>query len=360
MSAQDLSESLREQVAGARAEARSLRIVGTDSKAFYGNPVDAAPLAVGGHTGITNYEPTELVLTARAGTPLGEVETALADKGQMLPFEPPQFAGKGSVGGAVAAGLSGPRRPYAGSVRDMVLGLKLLNGRAEVMQFGGEVMKNVAGYDASRLNTGALGTLGAILEVSLKVLPRPQADATLVLERPASECHAASETWLRAGRPVSALIHDGTRMIVRLSGTHSAVSDAVQDIGGEAMAADAAAALWTSVRDHTHPFFAEGDAPLWRLSLPPGVDPASFPGPQLVDWAGQQIWVRAVVDAAQLREAAANAGGSATLFHGRQAGVGAFHPLDPVKARLYQGLKDAFDPDGIFNPGRLYPALEEH
>ena len=358
MTGQDQSDALVDQVIAAHERRTPLSIVGSGSKAFYGHPSPGATLSTTGHTGIVNHEPTELVLTARAGTPLADIEAALAEQGQQLPFEPPHFSGNGTLGGAIAAGLAGPARPYAGSVRDMVLGLRLINGKGEHMRFGGEVMKNVAGYDMARLNVGALGTLGVITEASLKVLPAPPATATLALEVPISACHPSTETWLRAGRPVSAVAHDGERLYLRLSGTTSAVADAVSDIGGERMSEPAARAFWQSLRDHTHPFFDTSAEPLWRISLPPGADLAPFGTTGLIEWAGQQVWLRARTDAQAIRQIATAAGGSATLFRGQLSDVSVFQPLDAVKTRLHQSLKTAFDPHGILNVGRLYPVLE--
>lgn len=354
----DQSAELKSRVDTALKNAQPLEIVGTGSKRFYGNSVDAETLDVSQHCGIVAYEPTELVITARAGTPIAEVNATLAKHNQMLAFEPPLLGGAGTIGGALATGLSGPRRPFWGSARDMVLGIRLLNGHGELMRFGGEVMKNVAGYDTARLNVAALGTLGVILEASLKVLPAPPTHATLALEIPAQDCHARTEQWLREGRPLSAVSHDGERLFVRLSGTQSAVNDALNQLGGEQMDADQADGFWQSVRDHTHAFFTT-DAPIWRISLPPGVDPNHFPSPRFIDWAGQQIWLRGDHDADELRTHAASFGGSATCFNQRPDSIAAFQPLDAVQTRLHQGLKKAFDPQAIFNPGRLYPDLED-
>lgn len=354
----DQTAALVEQVAAAIADDQPLAIEGSASKAFYGNPTQGRVVSTLDHRGIVNYEPTELVLTARAGTPIDEIEAALADKGQRLAFEPPHFNGGGSVGGMVAAGLSGPARPYAGAVRDMVLGIRLINGRAETMRFGGEVMKNVAGYDVARLNTGALGTLGIITEVSLKVLPAMPATATLRLAAAPGDCHRLSEQWLRAGRPLTGMLHDGDQLHVRFEGTASAVEDAQAALGGEMMEASDAAAFWQSIRDHRHAFFTADERPLWRLALPPGVDPADFGGSVLVDWSGQQLWLRGREDADALRAQAAAVGGSATLFRGELPGVAAFAPLDAVKAQLHRHIKQAFDPHGVLNPGRLYPQAE--
>jgi glycolate oxidase FAD binding subunit len=358
MATADQSEALRERVANAAEQGEALSITGSGSKAFYGNPVEGSALDVSAHRGIISYEPTELVLTARAGTPIAEVEQALSAEGQRLAFEPPQFDGGGTLGGVVAAGLAGPRRPYGGAVRDMVLGLRLINGRGELMRFGGEVMKNVAGYDVARLNAGALGTLGVITEVSLKVLPAPAARITIALEADPSQCHDFSEQWLRDGRPLSGMVHDGSRLYARFEGTTSAVDDAVAAIDGEALEAAAADAFWQSIRDQRHGFFAGDEEPLWRLSLPPASDLSGFGDRVLIDWSGQQLWLRGHPEPNNLRARAAAQGGSATLFRGRIDGVDAFPPLDALQARLHQNIKNAFDPRGILNPGRLYPDAE--
>ncbi len=362
MSAADQTEALQTQVQAASKKASPLKIIGGNTKAFYGNPSQGEPLAVSGHTGIVNYEPTELVLTARAGTPLAEIESALAKEGQALAFEPPSFGKSSTIGGVMATGLSGPARPYAGSARDMVLGIRLLNGQGEVMRFGGEVMKNVAGYDVSRLNVGALGTLGVILEVSLKVLPAPVSHVTLKFDTPVNECHRTTESWLRNGRPLSATLHDGEHFYARFSGTQSAIEDARASLEGDVLATDEADSIWASLRDHSHGFFQESETPVWRASLPPAADIEKyFAGEEkLIEWSGQQVWLRSAQDAATLRQAAKKAGGSITRFYGSEPEPsGVFQPLDAVQTRLHRSLKSAFDPQGLFNPGRLYPGLEE-
>ena len=261
----DLTQSIAGQVAEAAADGQPLSITGHGSKAFYGRPVNGRTLDIGGHRGIVNYEPTELVLTARAGTPLADLESTLAEHGQMFPFEPPRFGGHGTLGGAVATGLSGPRRPYAGAVRDMVLGSRIVNGRGEVLHFGGEVMKNVAGYDVSRLMTGAMGTLGVLLEVSVKLLPVPEHEATLRFQRDPEDAFFDLETWVKAGYPVSAAAHDGQYLYVRLSGSEKAVRAAQKAVGGDDVAQGAD--YWRALRDQELDFFAPG-TDLWRIALP--------------------------------------------------------------------------------------------
>lgn len=349
MNPQDFQERIR----AAAAERRALRLRGGGSKDFYGNAARGELLDTRPYAGIVSYEPSELVLTARCGTSLVEVQDSLEKQGQMLAFEPPHFGAGATLGGCVAAGLSGPRRASAGALRDFVLGTRIIDGRGRLLSFGGQVMKNVAGYDLSRLLAGSLGTLGLIAEVSLKVLPRPQAELTLEFEMPEAR---AIETMNRcAGRPLpvsASAWHDG-RLALRLSGAPSALRAAAGKLGGETIDD---AGFWTSLREQAAPFFA-GDAPLWRLSLPAGTQPLGLPGDQFLEWNGALRWLRSNADAATIRAAAAQAGGHATLFRAQEKPAGAFAPLAPASARLHRELKAVFDPSGILNPGRLYPEL---
>ena len=335
-------------------ERKPLRIRGGSSKDFYGGPLAGDildTLDTRAHAGIVSYEPTELVITARCGTPLAELESALAARRQFLACEPPRFGGA-TVGGAVAAGLSGPRRAAVGSLRDFVLGVRIMDGEGRVLKFGGEVMKNVAGFDVSRLMTGALGTLGLVLDVSLKVLPLPAGDASLRFEMPQDKALAALNRW--AGQPlplVASCWQDGV-LTIRLSGAQAAVAAACASLGGEALAA--ADEFWNGLREQSAAFFA-GDAPLWRLSLPSVAPPLESPGDPLIEWGGAQRWLRGDADAAQLRQAAVAAGGHATLFRGGDKTGGVFAPLQPALMEVHRRLKHSFDPYGVFNPGRLYP-----
>lgn len=349
---QDQTRILQEQLLAAAADGTRLDIRGSGSKRDLGRPAAGIPLDVAGHRGIVSYEPKELVVTARGGTPLEELEAELARRGQMLAFEPPRFGPGATLGGTIAAGLSGPRRAYAGSARDFVLGTRVLTGRGEVLRFGGEVMKNVAGYDISRLMTGAWGTLGVLLEVSLKVLPRPAGELTLVQSRGAADALEALNRWAGRPLPVSATCHDGERLYVRLSGAESAVAQARAVIGGEALEDDAE--FWSArIREQGHAFFA-GAAPLWRLALPSAAPMPALPGKWLIEWNGGQRWLRSDAEAEAIRSAAARLGGHATLFrHGDRAGP-VFHPLPTPLLELHRRLKHAFDPQGLLNPGRMY------
>jgi glycolate oxidase FAD binding subunit len=349
----DLTEQFRERVLAAAADKAPLRIRGGGTKDFYGNALAGDLLDTASHAGIVAYEPTELVVTARGGTRLAELEAVLGEKGQLLAFEPPHF-GEATIGGCVAAGLSGPRRASAGAVRDYVLGVKLLDGKGEVLNFGGQVMKNVAGYDVSRLMAGALGTLGLMLEVSLKVLPKPHAEATLRLALPQDKAIEAMNRWGGQPLPVSATCWSGGLLTVRLSGARAAVAAARERIGGEPIAD--AEGFWRGVREQQADFFA-GDAALWRLSVPASTPPLDLPGAQLIEWGGALRWLAFDAPAALVREAAARAGGHATLFRGGDKSVGAFQPLPAPLMQIHQNLKRNFDPQGLFNPGRLYPEL---
>ena len=363
MLAQDPAlDTLIDQVRAARARQTPLDIRGGNTKAFYGEAPQGLPLAIQGLRGISSYEPSELVVTVRAGTALAELEAALAEQGQCLPFEPPRFAPAGTVGGMVAAGLAGPARAAVGGLRDYVLGATLLNGRAEVLSFGGQVMKNVAGYDVSRLLAGSMGVLGVICEVSLKVLPLPVASTTLRFEMGEAAALKQLNTWGGQPLPVNASAWWSGMLVLRLSGAAAAVQSAASRLGGEVIAADLAAAFWAGLRDQSDEFFVgatkavAAGATLWRLSVPQTAAPMALTCEHLVEWGGGQRWVVTTTAAAAVREAAAKAGGHATVFRGNKAG-GALAPLPPALMRIHRELKTAFDPDRIFNPGRLYPGL---
>jgi glycolate oxidase FAD binding subunit len=329
----------QERIREAAARRAPLRLRGGGTKDFYGNMPRGELLDTRGYAGIVDYEPTELVITARCGTPLSDLEALLDKNGQCLPFEPPHFGERATLGGCVAAGLSGPRRASAGALRDFVLGVKLVDGRGELVAFGGQVMKNVAGYDVSRLVAGSLGVLGLIAEASLKVAPRPQAETTLRLEAPQARALELMNRWAGQPLPVSATAwHDG-ELYVRLSGSEAGVRAAAARIGGAE-----APAPWSAIREQTHAFFS-GPEPLWRLSVPS--TSAEVDGRQLIEWNGGLRWLKA----------AHRPHAKATLFRGGDKSAGCFAPLEAVPARVHRQLKAAFDPAGIFNPGRMYAEL---
>ncbi|MSQ55090.1 MAG: glycolate oxidase subunit GlcE [Betaproteobacteria bacterium] len=348
-----VARQFAERVRAAAADGTALRLRGGGTKDFYGCEPRGEVLDVRPYAGVVSYEPTELVVTARCGTPLAELEAALARERQMLPFEPPQFSGPATVGGCVAAGLAGPRRASAGAVRDFVLGARILDGHGRALSFGGQVMKNVAGYDVSRVLAGSLGTLGLILEVSLKVLPRPMEEVTLRLEMPGARVIEQLNRWAASPLPISATAWRDGELSVRLSGSESALRAALGQLGGERVESALAGSFWHGIREHADAFFA-GDGPLWRLSLPSRAPAIDLPGEQLIEWGGALRWFRTGASIDTVREAARRAGGHAALFRGGDRSHGVFAPLSPALARLHRELKAAFDPAGILNPGRMY------
>ncbi|MGD8497393.1 MAG: glycolate oxidase subunit GlcE [Chromatiales bacterium] len=353
MAEADLSDEIVTRVTSAFESETPLRLRAGGTKDFYGRRCEGEPLELAAHAGIVSYEPTELVVTARAGTPLSELEALLAERGQQLPFEPPAFGESATIGGVVAAGLSGPRRPYAGSVRDALLGVKIVNGRGELLEFGGQVMKNVAGYDVSRVIAGSLGTLGVILEVSIKVLPKPPLERTVVHEL--DETRGLEQLVALGLRPLSvtATCHVDGRLYTRVCGGERALEAAEQALGGETVADSGP--LWQSVREHAHAFFA-GTGPLWRLAVPPASPPLDL-GETLIEWGGSLRWLRDEAPEKTIRAKAANLGGHATLFRGHDGSAEVFHPLPSPLMKLHRNLKRALDPKGILNPGRLYAEL---
>ena len=343
----------RDVIRDAAARRAPLRLRGGGSKDFFGNEPRGALLDTRSYAGIVDYEPAELVVTARCGTPLAELERTLAENGQCLAFEPPHF-GAATFGGCVAAGLSGPRRASTGAVRDFVLGVKLIDGRARELDFGGRVMKNVAGYDVSRLAAGSLGTLGLIAEASLKVLPRPERELTLAFVLGEAEAIEAMNRWAGQPLPLSASAWQEGTLRVRLSGAEPAVRAAASRLGGEVVAD--ARAFWEGVREHSDAFF-RGAEPLWRLAVPSTTPPLGLTGRGMIEWGGGLRWLKSEAPARELREAAGRAGGHATLFRAADKSPGAFAPLDDVLLRLHRALKAELDPAGILNPGRLYAEL---
>ena len=367
-------------VRSAAADGRTLRLRGGGTKDFWGAPLQGEVLDTRVYAGIISYEPSELVVTARCGTPLAELEAALAEKGQCLAFEPPHFGAGATVGGMVAAGLSGPARASVGAVRDFVLGARLINGKGEDLTFGGQVMKNVAGYDVSRLLAGSWGTLGIVTEVSLKVLPVAPSEATLMCAGIAQK--AALDLLHRwGGQPLplnaSAWVHDTTAnpgddyLFVRLRGAVAAVESAVTRMGADAQALGArvtrmdtqeAAADWRASGEQALQFFEppSGDVCLWRLSVPQTAPTLDLPYAQYIEWQGAQRWLWAPATAASaLREAAQRAGGHALLFRASQLGgvtdkaEGVSAPLDSVQQRIQRELQKQFDPQGVFATGRM-------
>lgn len=371
MTDQDISRLLAERVHSAYRQGTPLTIVGSGSKAFLGGQpsvdrssgnIDVLDLAQ--HCGILDYEPAELVLTARAGTPLAEIERVLSASGQMMPFDPPQFGGKGTLGGAVATGLSGPARPWQGAVRDAVLGVTLINGQGEILKFGGQVMKNVAGYDVSRLMAGAFGTLGVLLEISIRVMPLPRVQQTQVVATSTEQALRWLAEWNQTALPITAAsFHDG-QLHVRLAGAQSGVHKAALRVGGDTLDEAAASTYWQALRDHQLPIFQVGETDLWRAAVPLSTPVSALPdAPQYIDWGGQQRWFRLPSGQdADIRRQATAAGGHATLFRPSAQSTGnaqtsPFTPLPAPLHALHQRIKTALDPKGLFNAGRLFAEL---
>ena len=374
----EIAQQFQQRIRAATAARTPLRFRGGGTKDWYGQSLAGEILDTRTYTGVISYEPTELVITARCGTPLAEVEALLAEQRQMLAFEPPRFGPDSTIGGVVASALSGPRRASAGAVRDFVLGAVMMDGQGEALRFGGQVMKNVAGYDVSRLLAGSLGTLGLILEVSLKVLPVPLREATLRFAMDEITDLRRLNEWGGQPLPISASCWYRDVLSVRLSGADAAVTAALRQLGGEQIGDAEAAAFWASLRDQTHEHFNGGA--LWRLSVPPAASALILRGEQLIEWGGAQRWLRLGAEvpaaiagagagasgdagapgaaqadlAAGIRRTTSAADGHATLYRGGDKSVGVFHPLQPVLAKVHERLKASFDPAGIFNAGRMY------
>ena len=365
----DFTTHAGERIRQAAAAGRALRIRGGGSKDFYGQALvgdilDTTPL-----NGVVSYEPSELVVTALAGTPLADVEALLLAQGQCLPFEPPHFnsdaAFSATVGGMVAAGLSGPARASVGAVRDYVLGVKLINGKGEALTFGGQVMKNVAGYDVSRLMVGAMGTLGLLTEISIKVLPIAPLEATLKFEMTQGQALTQLNTW--GGQPLplnaSCWLEEGGvgTLYLRLRGAVAAIQSACVKLGGERLTQGQAVADWQLCRNQQLPWFKTRteSQDLWRLSVPQTAPVLDLPDAPLIEWHGGQRWVRASPDDGQrIRELALSAGGNATLFIAASAhkttARDTFDTLKPPLDRIQRDLKREFDPAGVFNPHRMH------
>jgi|HubBroStandDraft_4_1064222.scaffolds.fasta_scaffold41749_2 glycolate oxidase FAD binding subunit len=350
----DATADLTERVQAAAHTRTPLQLCGSGSKAFYGRPVSGEPLPLQQHSGIVDYDPQELVLTARTGTPLALIEARLAECGQHLPFEPPHFGPAATLGGMIASGLAGPARASAGPVRDFVLGARVLTGAGQVLNFGGRVMKNVAGYDVTRLMVGALGTLGVLLEVSLKVMPRAPGQLTLSFALSAAQAIERMNDWAGTPLPISATCWVDERLYVRVQGSTAALAHARQRMGGEELAG--AQEFWASVKEQTHPFF-HGAGNLWRLTVPSANAVFDVPGRTLMEWSGAQRWLVPDDARTDLHEHGVRAGGFATRFRAPQEEMNVFAPLPAALMRIHRELKKTFDPYAILNPGRLYADL---
>jgi len=354
MTACDKSAELQQQVEQAVSYKTALNIFAGSSKVFYGQTTSGKALDVSPHRGIVNYEPTELVITARAGTPLKEIELALDGENQMLGFEPPSFGDAATLGGTVACNFSGPRRAFAGAARDFVLGCSVINGKAARLRFGGEVMKNVAGYDVSRLMCGAMGTLGVLLDVSIKVLPKPEAELTVVHELSADDSLKKVHQLARQSLPVSATCFDDNTLHIRLSGTDIAVQTSRKTLGGDTL--DASNDFWERLKEHKSGYF-KSDTSVWRLSLASNAPVLKTAGRYLYEWNGAQRWLISDENEESIRNEVSQHGGHAVCFRNCGQDHQAFHPLDSGLLKIHRQLKQAFDPDSILNPGRMYAEI---
>lgn len=361
MNSNDDSGALIQRVQEAVDSATPLRIRGGNSKHLLGNAgppeAETGTLSVLSHTGIISYDPTELVVTVRSGTTMHELNSVLEDAGQMLPFEPPSLP-HSTIGGVLACGLSGPRRPFSGSARDYVLGTRIINGRAQDLSFGGQVMKNVAGYDVSRVQIGAWGTLGVLLDISMKVLPTPEAELTLVHTVEAHDT-AGFSALMRQPLPLSGAMLMGQTRYLRLGGSAAAVKAAASELGGDVLN-ESEAQVWTAVRNHEHAFFTDLSAgmTLWRISVADFAPPLTLSGEYLYEWSGAQRWLKTDVPASEVFAAALAAGGHASRYSAALQNEPAFQPLTGPMQRLQARVRDSFDPLRLFNRGRFHPELD--
>lgn len=349
------SKHISEQVLQAHQDHTTLNIRGGESKSFLGRARTGTPLDIAGYQGIIDYQPAELVITCRAGTALQTVQDTLAEQGQYLPFEPPIFTSQATIGGTIACGMAGAIRPYTGAARDFVLGMRIVNGTGKELSFGGQVMKNVAGYDASRLMVGAMGSLGVILEVSLKVLPKPPAQCTLILPITPHQALEKMRSWRSLPLPITGVVFYQDQLYVRLAGEPTTLDAAAQIIG--AQPTTATTDFWQQISNQTHPFFTQNSSPLWRLSLPADTPELALSGTTLWDWGGQQRWLYSDAPAEIIRDITAQQGGHASIFRSAQTHDAPFHPLTPDLHKYHKTLKKAFDPKCILNPGRMYKDL---
>lgn len=355
----DISDSLIEQVHNAASNQSALTISGGNSKNFYGNTVRGETVATASHSGIIKYQPSELVVTVRSGTLLTELETELKANNQMLAFEPPSHSTNSTIGGIIACSLSGPRRVACGSARDFVLGASIINGRAESLKFGGQVMKNVAGYDASRLMVGAQGTLGIITDISLKVLPINETEITVNINTEKERGFTQLRRWVRQGIPITASCYINDTLFLRIGSTSASVKQSLVTINKQFRTEQVDAVFWQTIKNQTHTFFTEqpaGDTTLWRCSHQPTTDFYGNSDNQLIEWNGALRWIYSDQN---LHDIASTYGGHATRYpiDSDINPKDIFQPMSPALMKVHKRLKQAFDPDGILNPGRLYTDL---
>ena len=351
MSESDYIQTLCASIQQANTSQQALQIQGGGSKRFYGNQISATALDVSANTGIVEYEPSELYITARNGTLLTDIEATLEDNHQILPFEPPHFSSQATLGGTIACGLSGPRRPHASSLRDCVLGTHIVNGKGEHLEFGGKVMKNVAGYDASRLMCGAFGTLGVLTQISIRVSPKPHTEITLAIETNQSEALNKMNAWTQTQLPISATYFNDGVLYIRVAGLEKTTKKMQQEIGGETL--PDSEAFWMAIKDHQTNFF-QTKIPLWRVIVPNNTPTLSINGDSCLEWNGGLRWIKSNDAAQHIEKQCQAARGHATLFKAESKPIDCLANINPNLKKLHLNLKSAFDPNQILNPGRMY------
>lgn len=349
----DLTSEIIHQVENAYLAKRTLCIEGGNSKNFIGRNIHGNTLSIKNHTGVIEHEPTELYITARSGTLLKDIEQEIAQCNQIIPFEPPHFGSTATIGGMVATGLSGPRRASCGAVRDSVLGLEIINGKGELLKFGGKVMKNVAGYDISRLMCGSFGTLGVLTSISFRLIPKPECEKSIAIASTSQDAIKRMNELASTPIPITATFFDGEDLYIRLSGSQSAVQKCIQNIGGDILGNDNA--FWNSVKEQSHRFFSTG-LPLWRISVPPNTPELNLVGQYAMEWNGALRWYASNENPDTLRKEANKAGGHACLFRGASSND-IFHPLGKTTYLINKKLKKVFDPENILNPGKMYEGI---
>ncbi|OEE66767.1 glycolate oxidase subunit GlcE [Enterovibrio norvegicus FF-33] len=353
----DVTHSLIEQVLDAKASNTPLNLIGGNTKHFMGREAVGQPVSLTNHNGIIAYHPSEMVITARSGTRIAELQSVLAEYNQMLVGEPPAFEGKATLGGSLACNINGASRPFHGSLRDAILGVKLINGLGEHLRFGGQVMKNVAGYDLSRLQAGAMGALGIVTEVSLRVMPKPEQVETLQCHMDAQQAITKMRSLVAKGYPLSGAAWVEGCLYLRLAGSEQTVRSTAQEIGGETLQHQSL--FWRSIRNFRHPFFSNSGK-LYRFSINPATPHLAQYEHSLINWAGNIRWVKIDATLDALVPLAEAHGGHVACYSNENRQQPCFHPLSPTHQRLHQALKAAFDPQSLFNPGRMYSWLGEN
>ena len=351
MQGQDITAKICDAVSDAYQASQALHIQAGQSKLFYGNEPVGTVLNVSTHKGIIDYEPSELFITARCGTSLHEIESVLAEHNQMLPFEPPAFGSDATIGGTIACGVSGPRRPYAGAARDNVLGTHIVNGKGEYLRFGGQVMKNVAGYDISRLMCGSFGTLGIMLQISLKVIPAQPDEITLSIECNEHDAVSRMHEWMQTDLPITGTYFEANHLFVRIAGVEATLHKVKSILGGTQVSESEK--FWHAVKEQQRDFFKKSDS-LWRLVIPSNSPSLAENGECTLEWNGGLRWLKTDMNHNDVFSMAENLSGHATLYRAKNKPANCFQPLSSRVQSLQLNMKKAFDPKGILNPGRMY------